>query len=133
MPCLIDTSVAIPLRDGDPAIRARIAALAEPPLISVITRIELAGGVHAKPEFAAKRRAAVEVLLGALTVLDFDAMAAEAYRRVLDRAGYSRRKVFDRMIAATALAHRLALATLNPRDFQDIADLDLEDWSSATG
>ena len=47
-----------------------------------------------------------------------------------DAKGFSRRLVVDRMIAATALANDLSLATLNPRDFRDIPGLKIEDWSS---
>jgi hypothetical protein len=37
--------------------------------------------------------------------------------------GYSRRKLFDRMIAAQALVHRATLVTFNPDDFSDVPGL----------
>ena len=40
-------------------------------------------------------------------------------------AGYSRRKLLDRMIAAQALVHRATLVTFNPDDFSDIPGLSL--------
>lgn len=80
-----------------------------------------------KPEFAAARRAAL-VLLAALPVLPFEAQCAAAYRQIVESAGFSRRKIVDRMIAATAMAHELRLITLNGADFTDVPGLALEVW-----
>jgi predicted nucleic acid-binding protein len=38
-------------------------------------------------------------------------------------AGYSRRKLLDRMIAAQALVHHAVLLTRNVADFSDIPEL----------
>ncbi len=83
-----------------------------------------------KPALAARRRAAVDILLAVLPVLPFDAACLAAYRQIVETAGFSRRKVIDRMIAATALVHHLSLITLNRRDFADVPGLDLEVWPS---
>jgi tRNA(fMet)-specific endonuclease VapC len=125
---LLDTDVAIHLRDGDAAIKARIGALASPPALSVVTWVELEGGIHAVPAFARKRRAAVDALLETLEILDFDSACAAAYGRIVAAAGYSRPKVVDRMIAATALVHGLTLITANGKDFADVPGLALEVW-----
>jgi predicted nucleic acid-binding protein len=58
----------------------------------------------------------------------FDEPAADAYRAIVEAAGYSRRKLLDRMIAATAIVHRAVLVTRNADDFQDIPGLRLEAW-----
>ena len=52
MACLLDTNVAIHLRDGDPEITDRVAALDDAVLISIITRVELEGGVLREPVHA---------------------------------------------------------------------------------
>ena len=39
------------------------------------------------------------------------------------------RAEFDLLIAATALAHNLIVATLNPRHFEGLSGLVVEDWS----
>lgn len=127
---LIDTSVAILLRDADSEADRRIAALEAAPALSVVSHVELEGGVQLKRELAAFRRAALDVLLATLPILPFDAECAAAYRLIIESAGYSRRKVADRMIAATALAHGLILVTLNGADFNDIPGLQLEVWPS---
>jgi tRNA(fMet)-specific endonuclease VapC len=42
---MLDTNVAIHLRDGDPVVTEKIATLAEAVLMSSVTRVELEGGV----------------------------------------------------------------------------------------
>ncbi len=132
MAVLIDTNVAIHLRDGDPDIVGRIAALDEPPVISIVTRIELEGGLSAKPHLAETRRRALIEMLDEIATLDFEIAMVDAYRQILDATGYSRGRVLDRMIAATAIAHGLALITINGSDFRDIPGLVLEVWPSPT-
>jgi len=61
--------------------------------------------------------------------LPFDADAARAFGRVAASLRHAGRKVqaraYDAMIAATALANRLPLYTVNPADFEGIAELEL--------
>ena len=128
MACLLDTNVAIYLRDGDPAISANIAALDDAILLSIVTRVELEGGVHRDTADAPARRARLDTLLSAIPVLAFDAAAADAYAVIVARAGYSRRKLLDRMIAAHALVHRATVVTMNADDFCDIAGLEMLAW-----
>lgn len=125
---LLDTSVAILLRDADSAVDKKLAELDSVPTLSIVTAIELEGGVHARPELAERRRQAVDALVATLGVVDFDAACLTAYRGILEKAGFSRRKIIDRMIAATALAHGLSLITLNAQDFRDISGLRVEAW-----
>ena len=125
---LLDTNVLIGLRDGDPEMTARVAALDGAILMSIISRVELEGGVHRDPSQAGLRRPRLDALQAALPVLAFDDTAADAYRGIVESAGYSRRKLLDRMIAAQALVHRATLVTANPADFQDVPGLDLLAW-----
>lgn len=128
MGLLLDTNIAILLRDGVADVKARILDLDEAPVLSAVTRVELEGGIHARPEFAEQRRQAVDALLRELEVVDFDDEMAAAYGAIVARAGFSRRKIIDRMIAATALVNGLTLITCNPADFQDIPGLKLDVW-----
>jgi predicted nucleic acid-binding protein len=125
---VLDTSVAIGLRDGDPDIQAKILALDDAILLSIISRVELEGGVYRDPAQAGLRRQRLDAMLLALPVLAFDDAAAEAYRTIVESAGYSRRKLLDRMIGAQALAHRATLVTQNPDDFRDIPGLHILAW-----
>jgi predicted nucleic acid-binding protein len=125
---LLDTSIAIGLRDDDPAIVARAKALGPGLVLSIVTRVELEGGVYRDPLNADIRRRRLDILLAALPVLPFDADAAEAYGAIVREAGYSRRKLLDRMIAAQAIVHDATLLTLNPVDFADITGVKLLAW-----
>ena len=131
MLAIIDTDVAIHLRDGDPDTGERIARLETHPMISVLTRVELEGGVYRGGNDAAAIRARLDLLLSQVEELPFTTAEAEAYGRIVERCGYSRPKILDRMIAATAIVHDAVLLTMNGADFRDIPDLKIEDWRRA--
>jgi tRNA(fMet)-specific endonuclease VapC len=128
MAFLLGSNVAIHLRDGDVAVVDRVAALEGAVLMSVITRVELEGGVYRDPSQTAVRRARLDTILAAIPTLAFDETAEDAYGAIVAHAGYSRRKLLDRMIAAQALVHRAILVTLNADDFRDVPGLQLEAW-----
>jgi tRNA(fMet)-specific endonuclease VapC len=125
---LLDTDVAIHLRDGDRAVTEKVAALDGAVLISIVTRVELEGGVYREPAHARIRRARLDAILKAVPTISFDDAAADAYGAIVANAGYSRRKLLDRMIAAQALVHRAALVTMNAADYADIPELSLLTW-----
>lgn len=128
MAFILDTDVAIHMRDGDGEVVRKVAALNGAVMISVVTRVELEGGVYREPAYAGVRRARLDVMLRALPCLAFDEGAAERYGAIVAHAGYSRRKLLDRMIAAQALQHGAALVTFNAADFADVAGLKVERW-----
>ncbi len=128
MALLIDTGVAIHLRDGDPGITRKVGALEDAVLMSIVTRVELEGGVYRDPANAAVRRARLDAILAAIPAIAFDDDAAATYGAIVAHAGYSRRKLLDRMIAAQALVHRASLVTLNAGDYADIPNLSLVSW-----
>ena len=128
MVVMLDTNIAIGLRDGDPQIVEAIGKLDEAILLSIITRVELEGGVHRDREETGARRVRLDAILTVLPLVAFDDAAADAYRAIVEATGYSRRKMLDRMIAAQALVHRATLVTRNPSDFRDIPGLRIEVW-----
>lgn len=128
MPHFIDTNVAIHLRDGDRFVRTQLDALNDDVLLSIISRVELEGGVYQDPTQSAVRRARLDLMLAAFAVVPFDSDAAAAYGVIVSTIGYSRRKVLDRMIAAQAIVLRAPLITLNGGDFRGIPGLGLIEW-----
>lgn len=128
---LLDTSVLIPLRDRDRAVVEALSSLTGEVAASVVSLVELEGGIARDPEQAERRRAALKEMLTGLTVLSFTGREAEAYGMIARTAGYSRRKILDRMIAAHALVTGAVLVTLNPDDFADVPGLKVRAVGSA--
>ena len=125
---LLNTDFAIYFRDCDETVTSPVAALEGAILLSVISRVELEGGVYRNPAQVGIRRPRLDAMLAALPVLAFDDAAADAYRQIVEAVGYSRRKLLDRMIAAQALVHRATLVTMNAADFRDVPGLELLSW-----
>lgn len=126
---MLDTSAAILLRDGDERVEERVLLLGAIPFISILTRVELEGGVYRDPELADILRPRLDLLLSQVDQLPFEDEQAVAYGEIVATVGFSRTRIVDRMIAAQALVAGVPLATLNPRDFRDIPGLVVEDWS----
>ena len=125
---LLDTSVAIHLRDLNTPVAERVEALDGEVFISMVTRVELEGGVVRDPAHRALRRERVDLLLATLEALPFDGAAADRYREIVEATGFSRPRIIDRMIAAQARAHDATLVTMNGQDFRDIPRLKLLAW-----
>ncbi len=130
MTALVDTDVAIHWRGGSEYVSARLRLFGTPPFLSFTTRIELLNGVYRDPEQADRRRALTERLLSQCTTLPFTDVTLARYESIIATTGYSRRKVNDRLIAATALEHGLTLVTMNAADFRDVLGLKVEDWAT---
>jgi tRNA(fMet)-specific endonuclease VapC len=123
---MLDTSVAIHLRDDDSDVRARVVEADDTLAFSIVTVVELeAGFLDGQAEI---RRARLVALLETISFRAFDARDAAAYGRIIAATGYSRRKVLDRMIAAQALVDEATLVTRNADDFRDIPGLTLLEW-----
>lgn len=128
MAWILDTCIAIDLRDSRGDTVSRVTSLPTRPLISAITKVELEGGVYADPLHTSRRRRALDAVLVSLEIIDFDSAMANAYGVIVACHGFHRRKVIDRMIAATAIVQGLTLITSNQADFAEIDGLDLLIW-----
>lgn len=120
---LLDTNSCIyVLSRSKPALDARIQQC-EPRTValSAVVVAELAMGFRGVVEL---ERARFERFLGLFPILPFDEAAARAYATVPFRRGK-----LDRLIAAHAVAIGATLITNNVRDFADVPDLKLEDWT----
>jgi tRNA(fMet)-specific endonuclease VapC len=125
MQYILDTIVLIPLRDGRTDIVDLVDQLGEDVVASIVSRVELEGGVHRRAETAGLRRAGLDQILRAIRILPFTDAEAAAYADIVAAAGYSRRKLLDRMVAAHAMVAGATLVTLNPEDFADVPGLQL--------
>ena len=62
MAFLLHTDVAIHLRDGDPAVAEKVSALDDAVLLSIVTRVELEGGVYRDPAYREVRRVRLDTM-----------------------------------------------------------------------
>ncbi|RSV42820.1 type II toxin-antitoxin system VapC family toxin [Sphingomonas sp. ABOLE] len=120
---LLDTNICIYIL-SDAHAPAALAVEAQAKGSVVSSTIVLAEVLRGVPESHADGRLVVERFFRLVEPLPFDAAAAEAYARLPFR-----RARLDRLIAAQALAAGLTLITNNERDFADIPDLKLENWT----
>lgn len=122
---LIDTSVAVVIRDLDASLFPTEVA------ISALTLAEIVSGPHAvgaDEVSRARRQSHIQFVEGNFEALPFDSACARAYGPVyaaVHRKGRKPRggRAVDLMIAATALAHGLPLYTYNPKDLRGLEDL----------
>lgn len=123
---LLDTSTVILLsRLGD------ATALPSHPAISTISLAELSVGplVTDDPSERAARQAHLQQAEADFDPIPFDQAAARAFGRVASSLRVSGRKraarAYDALIAAVAVANDLPLHTVNPSDFEGIAELEV--------
>jgi tRNA(fMet)-specific endonuclease VapC len=128
MTYVLDTNIAIHLRDGEARIDALIDDLDPPLRLSIVTRIELEADLGRGEPDIDRRRDRLLALLRAVPVLPFQTADADVYRTIVGECGFSRRKVLDRMIAAQAIVAGATLVTLNGADFRDVPGLKLLEW-----
>lgn len=128
MALLLDTSIVVDLINRVEATTTRVRGV-DRLYLSVVSQVELEAGLFTDGELDPALRARLDAVLERVESLPFTEREVGAYAAIIAAMGFSRRLVVDRMIAATALAHGLTVATLNPRDFRGIPDLSLEDWT----
>jgi tRNA(fMet)-specific endonuclease VapC len=124
----VDTNVAIDLRDDIAVAGPRLAAITASPVFSLVTRIELEAGVEREPALAPLRRRLLTRLLADIPVVMLTEADVACYGRIVAACGFSRKLVFDRLIAAQAIARGATLVTANMADFADIPNLTLTAW-----
>lgn len=128
---LLDTSACVDALRNRPATTARLARVSPADLsISAMTLAELHHG-SLRSRDPRRVRAAVEAFLAPLETLPFDGAAAVAHaaaRHALERTGQPIGER-DLVIAATALAHGLAVITANAREFARVPGLVVERWA----
>ena len=133
---LLDTNACIALINGRPAaVRHRlreVASWGEAIFVSTIVLFELWYGVakSARPGTNADRLAVFLALPEILPFDDDDARAAGTIRAALETAG-TPIGAYDTLIAGQAIRRGLILVTANVAEFDRVAGLRWEDWSSA--
>ena len=128
---LLDTCVISDFVKGEAGTIARLKQT--PPAdvaISAITVMELRYGLALNPQRAQKIEPAIASILSSANILPFSNVEAEQaaqIRAVLKSQGQPI-GAYDILIAATALQHGLIMATANQREFERVANLQVENW-----
>jgi tRNA(fMet)-specific endonuclease VapC len=128
---MLDTDTCIAFLKGEvrpPRSRIQAKAIGSC-AISSITLAELYAGV-AKSEQSHRNADSLERFLAPLQVAPFDRIAAVVYGAI--RARLERRGTpigpMDMLIAAHAMSINVTLVTHNTREYERLADLQVEDW-----
>jgi tRNA(fMet)-specific endonuclease VapC len=132
MGLILDTSVIVAGERGRLRLREFCAAHgSDEQFISAITAAELLHGVERATagELRARRREVVEGVLADFAVLDFDLDVARRHAALWAQLAAAGTPIgpHDLQIAATALHHGFAIATLNEGEFRRVPGLVLED------
>jgi tRNA(fMet)-specific endonuclease VapC len=101
--------------------------------LSVVTASELLHGVHRAhlAPVRARRSAWVEAIVDRFPILPIDLSTARSHARLwADLAGQGKLiDPHDLWLAASCVAHGLAIATANLRDIERVPGLEVEAWS----
>ncbi len=131
MKYLLDTTVCVQVLRGDRATGRRLAGLnPDDVALSVMSVAELRYGALLRSCAPTAKIAELEVFLSAFNLLAFDEESAEHYATVRHALALSGTLIGERdlVIAATALAHGLVVATGNVREFRRVPGLGVEEW-----
>jgi tRNA(fMet)-specific endonuclease VapC len=127
---VLDTNTLVYFFRGEGEVARRLLATAPADVaVPSVVVFELETGI-AKSRDASKRRAQLDQLLQAVTVLPFgveEAKAAALLRARLEQEGTPIGPM-DTLIAGSALAHRGVLVTRNLREFGRVPGLVVQDW-----
>jgi tRNA(fMet)-specific endonuclease VapC len=134
---VLDTDIVSRLQRGDPAIAQRLADYPpEDVFTTIITVEEQLSGWYTLLRRARRATELVPVyermtetvrFLRNVPILSFTRASAETYEEL--RARFPRRGRMDLRIAAIAISHGAVLVTRNLRDFLEIDELTVEDWT----
>jgi predicted nucleic acid-binding protein len=125
--CLLDTGIVIAWERGKLDLSALSAYHAH--YASSITVAELWLGAHlaSRPEYRKRRMEFLDAWMKRTRLLDFSLPEAQAHAQI--SAELRARKIVigahDLLIAATALYHKLPVATLNVKEFSQVPRLKL--------
>ena len=133
MAVLIDTSILIEYERGRVDLeRHLVPREQEAFFLSVVTASELLHGVHraVRPAVRARRSAFVEALLERFPLLPIDLATARQHAQVWAELATVGNLIgpHDLWLAATCLAHGLAIVTTNVREFARVPGLEVEVW-----
>ncbi|MEM9264766.1 MAG: type II toxin-antitoxin system VapC family toxin [Cyanobacteria bacterium P01_F01_bin.13] len=134
MQYLLDTCVISDFIKGEPGTQTRLKQASPVDIaVSVITVMELRYGLLNNPQRAKKIEPTITSLLNSVSILEFSQEEAEQtaqIRSILKNQGQPI-GAYDVLIAATALSHSLIMVTVNQKEFNRVAGLQIQNWRNA--
>ena len=125
----LDTNIVIAYFNGDQEIAEKIKSHQPNVAVSALVIAELLYGARASAR-SKQNLERVHSLLQAVEVVDFDQQSADVYSRIrleLKEKGRPTGEM-DMLIAAVAIANKATLVTHNTKHFENMGELQLEDW-----
>jgi tRNA(fMet)-specific endonuclease VapC len=125
----LDTNIVIAYFNGDKEIAAKIKNSLPDVAISSLVLAELLYGARASVR-EEENTEKVNQFIQIVDVVDFDQESAETYSKIrvsLRKKGRPTGEI-DLLIASIAVTHDATLITHNTRHFENIDELDIEDW-----
>ncbi|MGH1393536.1 MAG: type II toxin-antitoxin system VapC family toxin [Trichormus sp.] len=137
---VLDTDHVSLLLERHPQVSRRVAEVGSQVAISIVTVQELFNGWVVRINAARDVEGIVRLygklsrtvtLFGRVRVLDFDQKAGEMFQQLLtENPTLSKQRLQkDMRIAAIVLSNNAIILTRNYRDFSQVPDLKIEDWS----
>lgn len=132
---LLDTNIIIYLIKGAEPLTSNIQKYSPNEIaVSGFTEAELRFGIeNSKDENKLKNESATNLILSLFTRLYHDERVSDRYgstkAHMIKNKIYVPKLEIDLFIAATALAYDLTLITNNKKDFSNIPNLSIDDWS----
>jgi tRNA(fMet)-specific endonuclease VapC len=131
MKLLLDTCVLSDFARGDARTISRLTSSSPSALaVSSVTVMEIEFGLALDPIRARKLTPVMHALLGAVTIVPYN--AADAHATATLRAALQKKGrpigAYDVLIAGCALARGLILVTSNEREFGRVGGLQVQNW-----
>jgi tRNA(fMet)-specific endonuclease VapC len=128
---LLDTCVISDFTQGQPQTLARLNSVSPDDIaLSTVTEMEVRYGLLLNPRLLPRLGPVLDALFDAVHVLAYDSASARSTAELRARLKSRGRPIgaYDALLAGTALAHGLILATSNVREFRNVHGLMIEDW-----
>lgn len=131
MKYLLDTDILADFFRGEPSVMTRIKSSSPSSIfVSMISRMEIDGTLATLGDAALKLAPVLDAFFSSISLIPFGEKEAAAAAGILAASRSSNHSIGVReaILAGTALAHGLAVATMNAGQFGGIAGLMVEDW-----
>ncbi len=130
---VLDTTVVYDYLRGDFQIREKLSTISKTWIyITSVTKFEIEYGLVKKPELRPKLEKPLELLYSEVGDLSFDTEVIKVAAKIKHNLMSNGLTIgtADLMIGAIAFHHDLTVVTSNIKHFENIAELEVENWKN---